>query len=101
MATIFELYLEQGSDFTQSLDITGDYTSYTISGKMVDDEGTLLTGFVSWTDDSEGQFDLEFTNVQTAAMISGVGSYDIEIESPTGTIDKILKGRVYIDKEVA
>jgi len=101
MATIFELYLEQGSDFTQSLDITGDYTIYTISGKMVDDEGTLLTGFVSWTDDSEGQFDLEFTNVQTAAMISGVGSYDIEIESPTGTIDKILKGRVYIDKEVA
>jgi len=43
---------------------------------------------------------MTLTNEVTAAMAVGVGSYDIEIESDTGIVSRILKGRVYIDGEI-
>lgn len=96
----YDLYINQGSDFSDSIDITGDYTDYAIRGKILDPIGTLSASFVTWTDDTLGQFDMTVLNTVTASMAVGVGSYDIEIESPTGIVSRILKGRVYIDGEI-
>jgi len=100
VTSTYDLFINQGSDFSDSIDITGDYTDYTIRGKILDPIGTLSDSFVAWTDDTEGQFDMTLTNEVTAAMAVGVGSYDIEIESDTGIVSRILKGRVYIDGEI-
>ena len=100
MASIYDLYVEQGSDFTESIDMTGDYTGYTIRGSISDNSGVVTTGIVAWTDATLGQFDISLTNVETSALKSGVGKYDIEIESATNVVSRILKGRVYVDSEV-
>jgi hypothetical protein len=100
MSTIYDLYINQGSDFSESIDITGDYTGYTIRGKALDSTNTLSASFIAWTDDTEGQFDMTITNTVTATMSAGTGHYDVEVESPTGSVSRILQGRVYVDKEV-
>jgi len=99
-AAIYNLFIEQGADFYDALDVSGDYTSYTIRGNIIDVEGNTTTGIVAWTDDTEGEFEITLTNVETSAMISGTGKYDIEVESPTGYVMRLLQGRVYVDGEI-
>lgn len=98
--SIYDITINQGSDFLDSLDMSGDYTGYTIAGKILDPIGILSSNFVTWTNDTLGQFDMSISNTVTASMTSGVGSYDIKLTSPLGVVSKIFKGRVYIDKEI-
>ena len=100
MASIYDLYIEQGSYFKQSLNLSGDFTGYTISGNYKDSNGILATGLVSWTDSSLGELDIILTSSETAAMSKGVGYYDIETTSASGSVDRILQGRIYVDGEV-
>ena len=101
MASIHDIYIDQGADFVQALDITGDYTDYLIRGKIEDSVGTLGSSIVAWTDASLGQFTITITNAVTSTMANGVGKYDIEIETPAGIAERIIKGRAYVDSEVA
>jgi len=47
VTSTLDLYINQGSDFSDSIDITGDYTDYTIRGKILDSIGTLSDNFVA------------------------------------------------------
>lgn len=101
MASIYDLYIEQGSDFTKMLDTTGDYTGYTISGSYKDSNGVLVdTGFVSWIDATLGQFSITITAAMSTEMSKGIGKYNIETISSNGVVDRILQGRIYVDGEV-
>lgn len=99
MASIYDLYVEQGSDFTQRIDSTGNYTGYAITMTIKDSVGTSTTGYTTWHDASIGQFDIDITNTQSAALTKGVGYYDIEVSSG-GSVDRILQGRIYVDGAV-
>lgn len=100
MASIFNLYVEQGSDFLESLDITGDYTGYEIRGNIVDSIGETTVNIVAWTSDTDGRFDISMTNTETASMSAGIGKYDIEIVDTLGKVTRVLQGRVYVNGEV-
>ena len=99
MASIYDLYIEQGSDFKQSLNLSGDFTGYTISGTFRDSFGEVTLGYVTWTDDTLGELDIELTSAETSTMGQGVGYYNIEVEL-SGVVVRILQGRVYVDGEV-
>lgn len=99
-AAIYDLFIEQGVDYVEGIDITGSYTGYSIRGTIKDRAGVLTPNIVSWVDESIGELEVTLTDLQTEAMSSGLGKYDIEIVSPTGIVSRILKGRVYVDSEV-
>lgn len=99
MASIYDIYVEQGSSFSQSLNLSGNYSGQTISMTVVDGIGTKTTGYTTWTDASLGEFDIAMTSIQTSAMSSGIGKYDIETNDGVNG-HRILQGRVYIDGEV-
>ncbi len=49
---------------------------------------------------SNGTLILNMTAADTAALAFDVGVYDIEIVSPGGTVDRVVKGKLTLDKEV-
>ena len=57
---------------------------------------------------AEGQIDLLLTDAETAALdfapssplMAGQGIYDLELESPTGEVTRLLQGNVVLDPEV-
>ena len=100
MASIYDLYIEQGSDFSQSLDLSGDYTGSSIGATAEDSEGNSFSGFVSWQDDTEGLVNISISNSITSTMAGGIGRYNIEITDGAGKVDRILQGRIYVDKDV-
>lgn len=99
MAALYDIYIQQGSDFVQIIDITGDYTGQVIRGKVVDPVGLKEENIVAWEDASVGRFKITIPNSVTSFFTNGLGYYDIEIDN-NGMIDKIMSGRAYIDKEV-
>ncbi len=99
MAAIYDLYVNQGSDFHQDIDITGDYSGYVIRGKLIDSIGSKTENIVSWADASIGRFEINIPNSVTALFTNGVGHYDIEVEK-NNLVSRVIYGRIYIDKEV-
>ena len=100
MAAIYDLYMSQGDDFAQSMDVSGDYTGYSIAGSVKDSTNTTTALTVAFTDEALGEFTISLTDTQTSALSNGVGHYDIEVTSAGGDTSKLLKGRVYVDGEV-
>lgn len=97
---IIDLYVEQGSDFSQQVVMGQDYTGDTITGNAMDSTGAVTTGIVSsFSDEATGTFTISLSNTQTSAMSVGVGKYDIEITSG-GVVTKPIKGVIYIQGEV-
>jgi hypothetical protein len=47
-----------------------------------------------------GQILIEATALQTAALSVSRGVYDVETESPTGVVTRLIEGRVAIHQEV-
>lgn len=99
MASIYDLYVEQGSDFSQALNLVGDWTGKTIAMNVLDSTDVAHSGFVSWTDASLGELLISMTNIETSAMSNGIGKYNIEVTG-AGVIDRILQGRIYVDGDV-
>ena len=98
---IFDLHLEQGSTFTQTLELGADLTGCTITGNMKDSVGVITEAIVDITDAVAGTIVVGLTNVETALLSVGVGYYDIELTIiATSSVEKPLKGRVYVSGEV-
>lgn len=99
MASLYDLYIEQGTDYSKSINANTDYTGYTIAISMEDSTGVSATVSVAWDDDSTGEYTITMTDANTTAMAKGSGKYNIDITSG-GTTTRLLKGRVYVDEEV-
>ena len=100
MASIYDLYIEQGSQFQQDLDLVGDFTGYTVAGTLKDSIGYVYSGIASLVVESEGTLRILISSTASASLSNGVGSYNIEIEDGSGVVDRILQGRIYVDGEV-
>ena len=114
MAANFNITIKQGADFVlaaewQDSDLNPiDITGFSIRMQArvhVAAPGTFLdmntgNGQIVITDAAAGKFELRLTNVETAAMGLLSGVYDLEIVSPSGTVDRVLEGSIAVSPEV-
>jgi hypothetical protein len=101
---IVDLFVEQGADYSlqlalsDALGVAWDWDLYTARGSVKIDMSTFT---MSFTEGDDGVITLEIPASTTQTIPHGVGLYDVEIvEDATGFVQRIMKGRVYIDQEV-
>jgi hypothetical protein len=100
MASIYDLYIEQGSDFEQEIDMAGDWDGYTIEISVEDAALNKTSGYASWSSAIDGKFKIIIPNSSTSSMTKGIGRYNVEITSQFGIKDRVIYGRIYIDGDV-
>ena len=61
-------------------------------------ELTTENGRIVYTDQAAGAFALSLSDTETEDLTGGV--YDLELVSPTGTVTRLLQGKVSISKNV-
>lgn len=107
MATIQNLYIDQGTTFSLTLIVTDqnndlkDLTDYTVSAQMR--KSYYTSSSVSFTASAsmpeEGEITISLTATQTSALKAGRYVYDIEIASEVETL-RVLEGIVVVNPEV-
>lgn len=108
-ATVWNLLIEQGATWTTTLtitdrDLTGctarmqlreTYASPTPLLDLSTDPGGGIT-----IDGPAGTITITISATRTGALSVGSGVYDLELTSPDGTVERLLKGDVVVDAEV-
>ena len=107
MATVYNLAIDQGSDFTSTIQLNNDAgTDRDLTGYSV--RGQLRKSYYSSTSISftavkstplEGEITISLTATQSSALKAGRYVYDIEIESDEETL-RVLEGIVVVNPEV-
>lgn len=95
---IFDLYLDQGSTFTQQLTLSQDYSGLVIDADIVVGD-VRISGVATWDNDATGTFSILVSATDTSSLPTGVGHYDVEIINGT-FVSKAMKGRVYVSGEI-
>ena len=102
MATYSNLYIDQGSDFNATIDLsqaTGslDLTDFTTAGTIAKSyDGTSKGSFTAEVDDTNNELDISLTAAETAALKPGRYVYDVIIKSPAGVITRVLEGQLEV-----
>ena len=103
MATYKNLFIDQGSDFSFSIDQSIDLTDYISRGQIRKSyTSTNATDFNIIVDVPNGKLDVSLTAAQTGALKAGRYVYDIEIltsDSPA-IVTRILEGQVEVTPRV-
>lgn len=112
-AGTYNFTIEQGTSFTKDIvwkdsngtpiDVTGYTARMQVRASVAAPEVLLeLTteddNIVMGTTD--GKITLVLTDVETAALVWVSGVYDLEVESTTGVVTRLLKGTITVDPEV-
>jgi len=108
MATISNLYIDQGSDFNGVITLTNQdgsplvLTGYTIKSQFRKSyNSSSFTEFTATvTNASQGIITLRLTAAQSSAVQAGRYLYDIEITSSSGAKTRALEGIVVITPEI-
>lgn len=106
-----DIIIEQGATFEFTvyvkkngviLDISGYTGSMQIRNKPADETGSIIlaTATVSIIDGPNGLIMATIPAVTTQEYDWKQGVYDVEIQSPAGTVYRLAKGNAYLDKEV-
>jgi hypothetical protein len=109
MATVYNLAIDQGTDFSTTIEVsdnTGsarDLTGYTgraqIRRSYHSVSNTAFT--VSINNPAEGEVIVSLTNAVTANLRYGRYVYDVElVKTSDGTVERILEGVVTVYPEV-
>jgi hypothetical protein len=107
---VYNITAEQGSTFILSFDIKTDGTAWNLTGysarmqvrTSVSSSATLLN-LVSPTDitlTSAGLVTVTVSATTMATVAAGKWVYDLELVSPTGIVEKPLKGSFIVQAEV-
>lgn len=102
MATYSNLYIDQGSDFNATIDLTQttgslDLTGYSGAGTIAKSyDGTSKGSFTVSVDDTDNELDLSLTAAETAALKPGRYVYDVIIKSTAGAITRVLEGQINV-----
>lgn len=103
VANIIDLGIDKGSDFTYRFKLTvndydADLAVYNFRSK-ISNNNTSVSFTV--TEDDDNGITISLTNAQTSLLSRGVSRYDVEmVNTVTGTVTKIIKGRIFIDEEI-
>ena len=110
MATISNLFIDQGADFTTTVtinDSTGsalDLTNYTALAMMRKSyASTTATTFTSTfaSDRTTGQITISLSDTQTAALEAGRYVYDLVITDASGTKTRVVEGIATVNPSVS
>ena len=102
MATYSNLFIDQGSNFSATIDLsqtTGslDLTGFTAAGSIAKSyDGTSKGSFTASVDDTDNELDISLTAAETAALKPGRYVYDVIIKSPAGVITRVLEGQLEV-----
>jgi hypothetical protein len=114
-AGIYNMSIEQGATYSLNLQYkTEDGTPVNLTAcqirlgikDQITDEGFLkyldtgIHGGIVILEPEEGKFRITIPPNETAAMAFNRGVYDLEIEFPNGDIERLIKGRVLVSREV-
>ena len=108
MATYSNLFIDQGSDFSFTVDLsktTGsiDLTNYTSRGQIRKSyTSSTATDFTISVNVSQSELGVSLTSAQTGALKAGRYVYDIEIlsgDSPS-VVTRVLEGQIDITPRV-
>lgn len=108
MATYSNLFIDQGSDFSFSVDLTTttgavDLTNYTSRGQIRKSyTSSTSTNFTISINVSESVLNVSLTAAQTGALKAGRYVYDIEILSADATpvVTRVVEGQIDITPRV-
>lgn len=106
----YNILIQQGSDYIQKITVKEsvsqlpvNITGCTVRGQIrvsVEDAAPAATFITSIVDGINGVFQISLTHTTTAELDFDTGFYDVEIEYPSGVIDRLLQGKVVLSREV-
>ena len=108
MATISNIYIDQGSGFSNTITVTGadgnvlDLTGYSAAAQMRKSYGssTAYTFTTSIPSPAEGKVRIAFTSTDTDAIPGGRYLYDVEITSSGGSKTRVIEGIVVVTPQI-
>jgi len=104
MAIIANLYIDQGTDFSVTVDVTDsagevlELSGYTASAQIrkTYSSSSVSATFSTSIAELAGQVTLSLTDTQTSALESGRYVYDLNITSGAGLITRVIEGQAII-----
>lgn len=104
MAIIANLYIDQGTDFSITVDVTdsaGDIlelSGYTAAAQIrkTYSSSTVSATFATSIAELAGQVTISLTDTQTAALESGRYVYDLNITSSAGLVTRVIEGQAIV-----
>lgn len=104
MAQISNIYIDQGCDFSITIDVTDaagnvlDMTDYTASAQIRKTySSSLVTAtFSTAINEVGGQVNVSLTSTQTSAIESGRYVYDVNITDASGSTSRVVEGQAII-----
>lgn len=110
MSSVYDLVIEQGATFSLTITLKKpnklpfDLTGYT--GRSQIRKNYAATDVIASfsvavpSPQKDGKVVMSLTDEQTAALAIISGVYDLELESPTGEVTRVLQGKVVVSPEV-
>jgi hypothetical protein len=112
-AAVYDLFIEQGATFVKTItwnDSAGtpvDLTGYTARMQFRSSVNSSTILFSATTENSRitlggalGTIDITFSATDTTAFAFVSAVYDLELQSGTGFVTRLLEGGVEVSKEV-
>lgn len=104
MAAISNLYIDQGTDFSVTIDVTNtdgsvlNLANYTAASQIRKTYGSssATVSFTTSIAAASGQVTLTLTDTQTAGISAGRYVYDLNITSSGGTTTRVVEGQAII-----
>tara|TARA_B110000285_G_scaffold217947_1_gene266869 strand:- start:46 stop:378 length:333 start_codon:yes stop_codon:yes gene_type:complete len=104
MAIIANLYIDQGTDYTITVDVTDsagdilDLTGYTATAQIrkTYTSSSLSATFTTSITAAAGQVTISLTDTQTSALEAGRYVYDLNIESAGGVKTRVIEGQAVV-----
>ena len=104
MAIIANLYIDQGTDYTITVDVTDsagdvlDLTGYTATAQVrkTYTSSSLSATFTTSINAAAGQVTISLTDTQTSALQAGRYVYDLNIQSGGGVKTRVIEGQAVV-----
>ena len=104
MAIIANIYIDQGTDYSITVDVTdsaGDVlnlSGYTASAQIrkTYSSSTISETFSTSLAEATGQVTLSLTDTQTSGLSSGRYVYDLNITSSGGNTSRVIEGQAIV-----
>mgnify|MGYP004002826981 FL=1 len=104
MAIIANLYIDQGTDYTITVDVTDsagdvlDLTGFTATAQVrkTYTSSSLSATFFTSINAAAGQVTISLTDTQTSALQAGRYVYDLNIESGGGIKTRVIEGQAVV-----
>jgi hypothetical protein len=108
VATIANIFIDQGSDYSNIITVTAsngqalNLTGYTVASQMRKSyqSSTAYAFTASIYDASTGKIRLQLTPTQSEAIPAGRWLYDVEITSSSGTKSRVVEGIVTVNPQI-